>query len=696
MMSENYTIDEMLERGEFSVRAYNVCKYNDMLTCEDICRYYRLGNSFEVLKNSGRKTVSELNGIVEKYNIDLFSQNNEVQQDASSLIPNELSDEQESILRFEYNRIISSLSVRANNVLKNSGYNYKTILQLVGSSREAFLSLKSCGEKTYKEILECFRPYKGFVEEILNFDDRQLKYLEVSNNFSFLTDNEKTFVQNFSDRNGYYPMFYIVMRYFARTDDRNEKIFVAIKGVGCDVNREIGEKYDLVYERTRQICYGIKDNLCEKGFFNRECWKHYEFLNDDYIIVDLLLTVLNESEFVECEHIDNKSLAAIIEILTNHNRISYNGYIMLFSERLMLSFDIKDSLFDINKTSIARCTKETSIPITTFIDTYWKTNNTLDLLYIKNCIKEICQTVFSIEVDNQFNCTIQQNAIDVKYEAYKIIEEYGQPMRLDEIFSAFKEKFPNHKYTQPQDLRIYLVNAENITPIGKTSTYAIDKWNISSQNIRDLAYDILCDSSRPMKLEELVSCIENRSRRTSINSLNTNILMDNQNRFVKFKGGYIGVSCKDYSNDYEVLPLLDIRRQSFDERLDAYISFIDTYHYSPQNSGSEEEQSLNRWYNNVCNGRIQLTEEQKQRFVSETQKRAMYFYTGREYNFMKKCDEYMLYVSKACEIPKYKEQPQLYMWFNKNYNIYTVFDDKRKQLFEALLSFLTDYGYAFE
>lgn len=686
MSVTNYTIDELFNRRELSVRAYNVCKFHDLLTAFDICKYYNEGYSFKALKNSGQKTVTELMGIVEKYDAQ--------QVDEQQEIIGSLTEGQESALKIEYERILSTMSVRANNVLKNAGYNYRAIVQLINSSRENILNLQSCGEKTYNEIIDGFRPYKDFIDRVSAYDEKQIEYLEISNAFPFLTDDEKNFVQVFSGRNGYYPMFYISMKYFARTKNRNEKIFVAFKGIGCKANREIGKDYNLVFERTRQISIHTIGDLRTKPLFNIELWKQYEFLNRDYIISNTLLPAVNKSEFITDEYIDDKSFASIIEILTEYQRIEHFGYGMFFSPKLSSSFDIRESLKDLKKTVQARCTKETAIPITTFIDTYWKSSNHIVSDFIKNCLTDICQTVFSVEVDNQYNCLIKQNAIDVKAEVYKIIETNGQPMHLEEIFSAFKEKYPNHKYTQPKEIRAHLINAENITPLGKTSTYAIDKWNISSQSIRDLSYDILCNSNRPLTLEELVLCIQNKSRTTSDNSLRT-VLFDGTGTFVKFKGGYIGVSNKNYSDEYEIAPLESRLRLSFEERLQDWTSFIDTYHYSPQIGGTEEEQSLNRWYNNVLKGSITLTEEQKQLFDTETRKREKYFYSGIEYNFMKKCDEYKLYVNKYCEMPKVKDEPQLYSWFRNNYSLYSEFPDKRKLMFEDLLKFLEDYGYTF-
>ena len=687
MSTVNYTIDELFNRGKLSVRAYNVCKCYDLLTASDICKYYNEGNSFKTLRNSGQKTVTELMDVVEKYNAQQVDEQQEI-------IGSGLTEKQESALKTEYERILSTMSVRANNVLKNAGYNYKTIVQLINSSRNCILNLQACGEKTYNEIIERFKPYKDFIDRVSAYDEKQTDYLEISNNFPFLTDGEKSFVQDFSGRNGYYPMFYISMKYFAQTKDRNEKIFVAFKGIGCEINREIWKDYNLVFERTRQISINTIGDLREKPLFNLDLWKQYGFLNRDYIISNALLPAVNESEFITDEYIDDKSFATIIEILTEYKRIEHFGYEMFFSQKISSSFDIRESLKDIKETVQASCKKETAIPITTFIDTYWKSSNYIDLDLIKNCLTDICQTVFSVEVDNQYNCLIKQNAIDVKAEVYKIIETNGRPMHLEEIFSAFKEKYPNHKYTQPQQLRPSIAGAENITPLGKTSTYAIDKWNISSQSIRDLSYDILCSSNRPLTLEELVLCIQNKSRTTTVNSLKT-VLFDGTGAFVKFKGGYIGVSNKIYSDEYEIAPQESSQRLSFEERLQDLISFIDTYHYSPQTGGTEEEQSLNRWYNRVLKGLISLTEEQKLQFDDETKKREKYFYTGNEYNFMKRCDEYKLYINKHYEMPKLKDEPQLYSWFRDNYAQYPEFPDKRKMIFEDLLKFLEDYGYTF-
>ena len=699
MPIDNYTIEYLWENKQISSRAYNVCKYNGMLTISDICEYYRNGGSFGKLRNCGDKTISELNGIASYYMqysfADTESNAKEVSANENDIdIFDNLTEDQTTIAKYEYNRILLSLSVRAQNVLSAAKYNYRNIIDLIQSNKDLVLrKLQACGEKTYKELIVAFSSYIDFINQISNYNEDEIARFQIKINFSFLYENEITQVYTFSKQNGHYPMFYIAMKYFERTTNRNEKIFAAFNGIGIESNHNICLQYNLTFERTRQISKRTLIELRDQNIFSKGYWNYYNIYEQDYIITDLMLPVINNSEFTQSEHIDNKSLASIIEVLSDFYRKDYNDSIMLFSDRLSSAFNIKDALSDIIRTATSRCTQDTKIPLSAFIDNYLKEVGSFDINSITNCLKDFCQNIMNIEVDQQYNCIIQQNAIDAKIEAYNIIKEYGAPMYLDEIFQVFKEKFPNHKYTQPKEMRAQLILSKDIVALGRTSTYALAEWGLQTESIRNFAYNILNGNDHPMTLQEIVNIINSNHRKTSINSLNTIIGLDNTDQFVKFKGGYIGLNNKIYDKEYEINDT-SRTRQPFEDRLSAFISFIDRYHYSPQSNGEAEEQTLYRWYNNVIAGRIEnITEEQKARFRAEIEQRNQYIYTTMEYNFMKRCENYKLYINDYGNLPKYKDDQHLYSWFSKNYNQYLNYTDKRKHLFEDLLNYMADFGF---
>lgn len=697
MPIDNYTIEYLRENEQISVRAYNVCKNNGILTISDICEYYKNRGSFGELRNCGNKTISELNGIA-LYYMQYSLADTEPNDQAESADKNEidifdnLTENQIIIAKYEYNRILLSLSVRARNVLNAAEYNYKTIIALTQSNKDLILrELQACGEKTYKEIIAAFSSYIDFINQISNYNEDEIAQFQIKINFSFLNKDEIAHIYTFSKQNGHYPMFYIAMKYFERTTNRNEKIFTEFKGIGKEANHNIHSQYNLTFERTRQIIQRTLIELRNHNIFSKEYWNYYNIYEQDYIITDLMLPVINNSEFTQSEHIDNKSLASIIEVLSDFYRKDYNDFIMLFSDRLSSAFNIKDALSDIIRTATYRCTQDTKIPLSAFIDNYLK--GSFDINSITNCLKDFCQNILNIEVDQQYNCIIKQNAIDAKIEAYNIIKEYGAPMHLDEIFQAFKEKFPNHKYTQPEEMRAQLILSKDIVALGRTSTYALAEWGLPTEGIRDLAYNILNENDHPMTLQEIVNIINSNHRNTSINNLNAIIGLDNTGQFVKFKGGYIGLSNKIYDKEYEINDT-SRTRQPFEDRLSAFISFIDRYHYSPQSNGEAEEQTLYRWYNNVIAGRIEnITEEQKARFRAKIEQCNQYIYTAREYNFMKRCEDYKLYINDYGKLPKHKDDPHLYSWFSKNYNQYLNYTDKRKHLFEDLLNYMSDFGF---
>lgn len=607
------------------------------------------------------------------------------------------NEQQDILLRAKYQYHLTALSVRAYNILSTGNFDYKSILHFIFSDKSYYQKFRSCGQKTFNEIKDTFSTYVDYINTISGLDKSHLEELSIANMFPFLSSEEIVNVRYFNDNNGYFPMFYIALHYLLKSSDRNTKVFNAFKGIGCTVNRNIGEFYNITFERTRQICLHYHESLRKDPIFSTKNWIQYNLLNYDYLIItNSYFEYIKKNEFNNDIFFDINTLASIIEIVTNYYRIDYIDSSMFFSQRLTTSLNIQEVISDIKKTANARCKIDTIIPISSFIENYWNPQGLLDIKDITKCIKDICQTVFKIVVDEQYNCIFKQNTIDIKAEVYKIIELSGQPMHLEEIFIEFKKKFPDHKYTKPEQLRPSLIYSNKIKALGKTSTYAIDKWNFQTKSIRDLAYDILCNSSHPLKLEELVDILANRSRKTTINSLNTTIMLDTENRFVKFKGGYIGITQKKYDDKFIALTATDIQRFSFEERLIAFTSFIDTYHYSPQSGGTEEEQSLLRWYNNILRGVLAITKEQRILFDTEINKRKKYFFTGIEYNFMKKCDEFKLYMNNNYTMPNYVTEPQLSAWFNNNKNKFHNFKDKRKPLFKDLLNYLSDFGFSFE
>ena len=54
-----------------------------------------------------------------------------------------------------------------------------------------------------------------------------------------------------------------------------------------------------------------------------------------------------------------------------------------------------------------------------------------------------------------------------------------------------------------EQTRSYAYKHPHIVSLGKSSTYAIDKWELYTGTIRDLLYDILLNEKEPMTAEEL-------------------------------------------------------------------------------------------------------------------------------------------------------------------------------------------------
>jgi hypothetical protein len=162
------TLEEIYRKESLSIRTYNICKYNDLNTLEDILKYYKTHRSFKGLRNCGTKTDEELKNICKIYiypapSATLNHTNTEIQQNISL----------DELNRFE------TLSRRTYNICK---YNdLQTLLDLILFQEKygSFKRLRNCGTKSEKELNKICLKYK----KLFSHHESNLKNSDISSCF---------------------------------------------------------------------------------------------------------------------------------------------------------------------------------------------------------------------------------------------------------------------------------------------------------------------------------------------------------------------------------------------------------------------------------------------------------------------------------------------------------------------------------
>lgn len=347
-----------------------------------------------------------------------------------------------------------------------------------------------------------------------------------------------------------------------------------------------------------------------------------------------------------------------------------------------------------SNTFLSKTTEDVTLPISIFINNYIL-NHSFDYQKIENIMVYIVRHMFEIDIDQNKNILLKRNAIDVEDEFCKILESIGTPLSFDELCSRLLDLHPAISYA-PGTLRSFLFNSDRIIAIGKTSTYTLKKWNISHLTIRGLIHQILEESDTPLSLDDIVDFLAIKGRNTNKNSVNSNILLDDKYHFVKFEGGLIGIESKQYATSFVQIDRSVVSRKSFDERFVDFLDYMDTNHHIPFASSDDVEASLNRWYNNVIKGVLDVTEEQKKRLEAELSKREEYIMTSSEFSFIEKCKDLKYFVSSKYELPTNKTDALLYNWFSKTRKKSFKFTPKKEKAYKDLLQFLSDYGFYIE
>ena len=121
-------------------------------------------------------------------------------------------------------------------------------------------------------------------------------------------------------------------------------------------------------------------------------------------------------------------------------------------------------------------------------------------------------------------------------------------MSFDDLMFKLNSLYSTkYKFTKGNIKRI-IVNSNQISSIGKTSTYSLYKWNVCNLTIRELIHQILSDSDSPLSLDEIVSILKIKGRNTNKKNISTSIKSADKYNFIRLKSGLYGLTTKQYGD----------------------------------------------------------------------------------------------------------------------------------------------------
>ena len=599
---------------------------------------------------------------------------------------------QKEFFENEYRLALSKASVRTSNVANRYLSNIITVVGLLedpihslSNNKNLPAIISSNKSRTNIELTQILLHLKDKFDEIFQLEESSIRMFSIKKDYPFLINSQRAFIQEFEQEFGYKPYFYILFNYLrvASNDDRDIRILCKFFGVSFPLQSltDIANQENITTERVKQIV--TKGIIKVPNIVKIDISKYEQIIDKQFFLCDDPdYLELIKRERLSCSF---NAFGELLKIFAPFEVISFDSLEIIKSTNLFERKSLSKIIEHITKYNRERKAEDKVVPFTHF---YPKINDSekallaviINFLAIPNvCIYED-------------NLIFKQTYIDTKLEIIKILEEHGEPMFLDEIFEKFKRKYPGHKYNSANQLRASM--KPPIKAIGKQSRYGIETWdNIFWGSIRDLLINCLVNSVLPLHIDELLKEVLVHYPSTNIKNIASTMSSDESDRFIQFEGGYYGLVEREYPEKFVKSPIT--HRYKFEERLQMFKDFVNTYQRFPLSNGGEFEASLHRWYYNISNDVLEITEEQLIQFnnmVSYYESRYIPR-SGYEIEFLNNCNDYNAFIKMFYILPDRNNGEELYYWLirsKENYNSYTDF---RRMYFSDLLTFISSYGF---
>lgn len=601
------------------------------------------------------------------------------------------------------------LGTRARNYLAQVAPRFETLAPFFGAKLQEYKKL-SPGQylkKTLTEVCVLNIRLHELFDRYWQMSDEEVQTVQLKREYPFLSDEDRILVEEHIRAYGTPPMFFLLYNYMRSSEERNDKIFNLLFGIldGKEhTNKEVGAMMNVTSERIRQVM-GQKLEVHTMPLMQREAWQQYgdlfalpfvtaetpeyqqlterEHLFFGFRIFARLMQLLGERDFEVTTRNGNGD--TIQHQFTNqYATVIVDEAAVAINRMKMPTTNVGDCVGLLRTLMETRSTGDRTIPLEALL----KEVNDEEKAEAVKLITYIAKAGLGLEVNESGEVIVPKNSLDVAEELYLILAQKGEPMSVDELFSAFKQRYPDHKYTDSTRIRPYLFRHPHMKPLGNTSRYGLDTWeHIFYGTIRDLLIKTLEQSDQPMHIQQIHQAVVVHFPNTKPQNLESSMAEDTYDRFIHFKNGYYGLRSKAYDEAYQKSNEV---RQSFEERFADFRKFVAQHNRYPISNRMESEASLQRWMYNVQNGVLAVTNEQRQQLETAMKADEMQFIprNATEYTFRENCQAYKAYFDTHHTQPTPSKAPELHSWMARSKAHLNSYTDHRKKYLTDLLNYL--------
>ncbi|UOE39158.1 helicase associated domain-containing protein [Chryseobacterium oryzae] len=725
------TIDEIYRNDELSVRSYNVCKYNELNSVNDLHQYFLKHKSFNKLRNCGRRSNDEIIEIYKKYKYSVeIVESNEIKPLKLENVIGELSRVQREVVNSFILVNVGALSVRSKNgIARYLDDNFKInnwCSKIFMNDNFILRNIENIGAKSIEELDFFINSIKDFIYEVSSLKDEK----------QILTLKNKYLIQKTFSTSDIPSEILEADSIFQLTD------FLLINNLLFNYNQtkivqmsfkfyldsqmhsieNVALELDLSRERVRQIRKESVNELFQKltfiKNFNDDLLKNYSLdvsekiirIKDDTVErVNLRSNTNFSKEFISCilsvylndefDLVGNIEDLLQTKLFTSRNRHNWNNFYIIHKDLknvdfVSLSNDISSRLND-------RIEETYSFSFKSYLSKF--ITDSEELIEHIDSLLPIAETIineeFNLYLDIDDNIVFKKNTSKQAYEyAFEALEILGVASKVEDIKAKILEIYPHYE-TDEAKVRVSMKRKDGFVPVGRASVFGLKKWeselnDFKGGTIRSITNEFLEKFDEPKHISEIAEYVLKFRPDTNEKSIYYNLRMEESSSFIFFKKSYVGLNNKEYSEEFEVLQESDKRdRNSWEDRYQDLLEFLDLENRLPFSANvPDEEIGLYRWLN-VQKGKIKSKKlsSEKEQLVNGVFEKFPQINGRRRINSEEKYNELLNFIELHKRLPSANREDEykLYQFFYNQRKLHNMneLDKNEKKYFMKVASF---------